>query len=401
MMKISLKNVSKVYKTSKPRCKFIGGLFGIEESKTALKDINIDIYGGECVGIIGANGSGKSTLLKLISKITSATEGEVVTNGKISALLELGAGFNPEYTGISNIYLNGMLCGESRAQTKAKIPQIAEFADIGDYIKRPVKTYSDGMFLRLAFACAVSENPDILVVDEALAVGDFAFRQKCFAKIRELNAGGTTIIMVSHDIDTIRSFCKRAIWLDSGRVRLDGDVMSVSAAYMESVTGCAGKPGLSKNADSFNCVNRFGSAKGSILSVSVPELLQTGEMAEILCRVEIPDGIDLNTLAFSVSIKNGLGLDITVISTADEGFLFDSYGEHMIKVTCPCYLSAGEYSICVSLEDRGSVPIKYYDYAEGAQRFRVVSKNEIFGIYRAPAEIEITKGGIEIEEKKR
>lgn len=398
-MKISLKNVSKVYKTRKPRCKLIGGLFGIEESKTALKDINMDIYGGECVGIIGANGSGKSTLLKLICKITSATEGEVQTNGKISALLELGAGFNPEYTGISNIYLNGMLCGESRAQTKAKIPEIARFADIGEYIKKPVKTYSDGMFLRLAFACAVSADPDILVVDEALAVGDFAFRQKCFAKIRELNASGTTIIMVSHDIDTIRSFCKRAIWLDGGRIRLDGDVMSVSAAYMESVTGCAGKTILSGNADGFGCVNRFGSAKGSILSVSAPKVLQTGEMAEFLCTFEIPDGIDLNNLAFSMSIKNGLGLDITVISTADEGLLFDSYGRHEVKVALPCYLSAGEYSICVSLEDRGSIPIKYYDYAEGVQSFRVVSKKEIFGIYRGPAEIEITKGGIVIEEK--
>ncbi len=391
-MKISLKNVSKVYKTRKPRCKLIGGLFGIEESKTALKDINIDIHSGECVGIIGANGSGKSTLLKLICKITSATEGEVQTNGKISALLELGAGFNPEYTGISNIYLNGMLCGETRAQTRAKIPEIARFADIGDYIKRPVKTYSDGMFLRLAFACAVSTEPDILVVDEALAVGDFAFRQKCFAKIRELNARGTTIIMVSHDIDTIRSFCERAIWLDDGRVRLDGDVMSVSAAYMESVTGCAGKTVLSEKADGFGCVNRFGSAKGSILSVSAPAILQTGEMAEFLCTFEIPAGIDLDNLAFSMSIKNGLGLDITVISTADEGLLFDSYGRHRVKITAPCYLSAGEYSICVSLEDRGSIPIKYYDYAEGVQSFRVVSKGEVFGIYRAPAEIEIMRG---------
>lgn len=398
-MKISLKNVTKVYKTRKPRCKLIGGLFGIEESKTALKDINIDIYGGECVGIIGANGSGKSTLLKLICKITSATEGEVQTNGKISALLELGAGFNSEYTGISNIYLNGMLCGESRAQTRAKIPEIARFADIGDYIKKPVKTYSDGMFLRLAFACAVAADPDILVVDEALAVGDFAFRQKCFAKIRELNARGTTIIMVSHDIDTIRRFCKRAIWLDGGRVRMDGDVMSVSAAYMESVTGCAGKEISLKNADDFSCVNRFGSAKGAIMSVSVPELLQTGEMAKFLCTIDIPKGIDLKTLALSMSIKNGFGLDITVISTADEGLLFDSYGKHSIKITSPCYLSAGEYSICVSLEERGGIPIKYYDYAEGVQSFRVVSENDVFGVYRSPAEIEITKGGIVIEEK--
>lgn len=398
-MKISLKNVSKVYKTRKPRYKFIGGLFGIGESKTALKDINIDIYGGECVGIIGTNGSGKSTLLKLICKITSATKGEVRTNGKISALLELGAGFNPEYTGISNIYLNGMLCGESRAQTKAKIPEIARFADIGEYIKSPVKTYSDGMFLRLAFACAVSAEPDILVVDEALAVGDFAFRQKCFAKIRELNACGTTIIMVSHDIDTIRSFCERAIWLDGGKVRLDGDVMSVSAAYMESVTGCAGKKVLPEMAGDFSCVNRFGSVKGAILSVSAPRLLQMGEMSEFLCTFEIPYGTDLAGLAFSMSIKNGFGLDVTVISTADEEFVFESYGRHSVKITVPCYLSAGEYSICASLEDRGSTPIKYYDYAEGVQSFRVVSKKEVFGVYHAPAEIEITKGGIVIGEK--
>ena len=237
-MIISVKNVSKVYNSRKSPCKFAGGLFAIENKKYALKDISFNIDKGECVGIIGANGSGKSTLLKLLCGVTAATEGEIRAEGKISALLELGTGFNPEYTGISNIYLNGTLQGLSKKETKALIPYITDFADIGEYIEKPVKTYSDGMFLRLAFACAIATEPDILIVDEALAVGDFAFRQKCFSKIRELKEKGTTILMVSHDIDTIRRFCGRVIWLDKGTLRADGEVSAVSSAYMESVTGC-------------------------------------------------------------------------------------------------------------------------------------------------------------------
>lgn len=393
-MKISVKNVSKIYNSHKPQCKFIGGLFGIHEPKFVLKNISFEISDGECVGIIGSNGSGKSTLLKLICNITSPTEGEIQAGGKISSLLELGTGFNPEYTGISNIYLNGTIQGLSRAEIKAIIPEIIEFADIGDYINMPVKTYSDGMFLRLAFACAVAIEPDILIVDEALAVGDFAFRQKCFAKISEMKKNGTTIIMVSHDIDCIRRFCERAIWIEGGILRMDSDVMSVSSSYMEYMTGGVGDKNESVGRDEkHNCVNRFGSAIGSVLSVEAPKILRTGESARIVCKINIPENAELNTLSFSISVKNVFGLDVTVISTADNNIRFTKTGRKVIETQYVCELCAGEYSICAALEDRASKPIKYYDYAEGIASFKVVSDEQYFGVFHTPAEINIQEGG--------
>lgn len=390
-MKISLTNVSKSYNSRKPRGKFLGGLFGIEEKVYALKDISFDINQGESVGIIGSNGSGKSTLLKLICKITSATDGEILTEGRISALLELGAGFNPEYTGISNIYLNGALYGLSKSEIRAKIPEITEFADIGDYIKKPVKTYSDGMFLRLAFACAVAVSPDILVVDEALAVGDFAFRQKCFSKIKSMQESGTTIIMVSHDIDTIRRFCKRVLWIENGTLKMDGDVLSVSSAYMEYMTGCAGVPSECFE-DNLGCTNRFGSKIGAIQAISAPALIKTGSTCEVVCNIDIPRTTSLDGLSLSLSIKNSFGLDMVVLSTSDKGLVFKNYGRTAVKFRFECPLCSGEYSLCAALEDRREKPIKYYDYAEGAIAFKIVSDTDYFGVVHPYAEITIDGG---------
>ncbi len=382
-MQISVKNLTKKYENSKPLCRRTRGL-----SHFALNDISFEIKKGECVGIIGANGSGKSTLLKLLCQITAPTSGEIFVDGKISALLELGAGFNPEYNGISNIYLNGTINGLTKKQTAKLIPQIVDFADIGGYINQPVKTYSDGMFLRLAFACAIAFSPDILIIDEALAVGDFAFRQKCFKRISELNKSGTTVIMVSHDIDAIRRFCPRSIWLDNGIMRLDGDTRTVSAAYMESVTGCAG----SSSSSSFSG-GRFGSAVGSIAAAAVPPVMQTREPCELIFTLNIPEVADLDGLAFSVAVKNSFGLDLTVISTADTDFKFTRHGSCKIKIRLDCTLCAGEYSISASLEDRKTTPITYYDYADGVSVFRVISEKTYFGVFHTPAEIDIYEEG--------
>lgn len=391
-MQISVRNLSKVY-NSKPRLFRAGGLFGIRSPKYALKNINISVNVGECVGIIGKNGSGKSTLLKLLCGITSPSEGEISADGKISALLELGTGFNPEYTGISNIYLNGTLQGLSRKETESLISEICDFADIGDYINKPVKTYSDGMFLRLAFACAIALKPDILIIDEALAVGDFAFRQKCFAKIENMKKSGVTIIMVSHDIDSIRRLCPRTVWLDNGIVKMDGDTASVSAAYMESMTGSAKLEIKSDSiSDIKSSLNRFGSAVGSIVSITLPAALQTGHSYEIICRLNIPQGINLENTALSISFKNSFGLDLTVLSSTDSGIKFTHYGFCVIKICCTCYLCPGEYSICVSLEDRSENPIKYYDYAEGIQTLQVFSENEYFGSFHTPTKMSVEYG---------
>lgn len=389
-MCITIRNLSKSY-NSKPG-RNATGLFAVHKQDYALQNINLNINQGECVGIIGKNGSGKSTLLKLICGVTSSTEGSISVNGKISALLELGAGFNPEYTGISNIYLNGAIQGLTKKEIKSLLPEIEAFADIGEHIKKPVKTYSDGIFLRLAFACAVAIKPDILIIDEALAVGDFAFRQKCFSKIKSMKDNGVTIIMVSHDIDAIRRLCERTVWLENGSIIQDGHTASVSAAYMQSMTGCAGTQVLDLKASAYpadECFNRFGSAIGSIMSVKAPSVQQTGNLCEIICTVSIPSNAKLKDLALSISFKNSFGLDLSVISSADCGITFSCYGTASVRIAHICYLCPGEYSLCVSLEDRGSNPIKYYDYADGITTFRVISNKEYFGVFHTPAEMSI------------
>lgn len=199
----------------------------------ALNDINLEIKKGESVGIVGKNGSGKSTLLKIITGVLNPTSGEMNVQGKISALLELGAGFNPEYTGIENIYLNGTMMGYSKAEMDEKVDDIIAFADIGDFINQPVKTYSSGMFARLAFAVSINVEPEILIVDETLSVGDTRFQIKCMDKMKEMMEGGTTVLFVSHDINAIRRFCTRCIWINEGKMKEVGSVNMVSDHYID------------------------------------------------------------------------------------------------------------------------------------------------------------------------
>lgn len=388
---ITVKNLTKYY--SKPLCESIRGLFSSDkDNRAALNNISFGAYKGESIGIIGKNGSGKSTLLKILSGVTSQTGGTFLINGRISSLLELGCGFNPEYTGISNIYLNGTLFGLTKKETKKLVPKICEFADIGEYINKPIKTYSDGMFLRLAFACAVTVKPDILIIDEALAVGDFAFRQKCFNKISELKQNGVTVLLVSHDIDTIRRFCDRCIWLSDGNLIMDGDTESVTAAYMESVTGSAENI-LPSQADIITCTNRFGSAVGAIETITVPPIIKTGEPYRTAITLTIPKNIDLETAAVSVSAKNQFGLDLTVDSTADEQIKLCS-GKQTITIESVCLLCRGEYSLSVSLENRGTTPITYYDYIENAARFKVIGHDEYFGVFHNKSTFIISDGDI-------
>ncbi|MEH2001641.1 MAG: ABC transporter ATP-binding protein [Nostoc sp.] len=232
---ISLKNVSKSYKRyARPvdRLKEIL-LPGKSQAQEfwALQDINLEVYKGETLGIIGQNGSGKSTLLQIIVGTLTPTTGEVSINGRVSALLELGSGFNPEFTGRQNVFFNGQILGLSKQEIQAKYDEIASFADIGDFIDQPVKTYSSGMFVRLAFAIAVSVNPDILIVDEALAVGDIYFQQKCFDRIRSLKDWGTTLLFVSHDSAAVHKLCNRALLMETGVLVLDAKPRQVIDFY--------------------------------------------------------------------------------------------------------------------------------------------------------------------------
>lgn len=198
----------------------------------ALNRISFEIEQGETVGIIGTNGSGKSTILKIITGVVAPTEGTVEVNGKISALLELGAGFDLDYTGIENIYMNGSILGFTKEEMDEKVPEILKFADIGDFVYQSVKTYSSGMLVRLAFALAINVNPEVLIIDEALAVGDAFFQAKCFSKLEEIKERGTTILFVSHDIISVKNLCRRAIWIEKGNLREIGDAKEVCEHYL-------------------------------------------------------------------------------------------------------------------------------------------------------------------------
>ena len=227
----------KLYENNKRR--IIEGLFPFAKPQykkfNALSNVSFKIKKGEIVGIIGKNGSGKSTLLKIITGVLNPSLGNVSVNGRISALLELGAGFNPEYTGIENIYLNGTLNGITREEMSSRIDDIADFADIGDFIYQPVKNYSSGMFVRLAFAVAVYSDPDILIVDEALAVGDAAFQAKCMARMNQIMKSGATVLFVTHDMNTVKRLCQRCIYLENGKKIMEGDAAELADIYLKRI----------------------------------------------------------------------------------------------------------------------------------------------------------------------
>jgi len=203
-----------------------------DEGLWALRDVSFTVQRGEAFGVVGANGSGKSTLLQIIAGILQPTSGSIEVHGRLSALLELGSGFSPEFTGRQNVFLNASILGLSQEETEARFETIERFASIGAFIDQPIRTYSTGMVLRLAFAVVAHVDPEILIVDEALAVGDIAFRQRCMRRIHDLRAGGTTILFVSHETGDVKAFCERCIWLDKGQVRALGETDEVIAGYL-------------------------------------------------------------------------------------------------------------------------------------------------------------------------
>jgi len=236
---IKVQNLTKTYKLYKEpidRLKESLNLFGkkYHDDFYALKDINLEIKKGETVGIIGRNGSGKSTLLKIITNVLTPSKGRVLVHGKISAILELGAGFNPEMSGLENIYLSNTINGMSKQETDDKLEEILAFAEIGEFIHQPLKTYSSGMQARLGFSLAINIDPDILIVDEALAVGDAAFQRKCFAKMEQIRKAGATILFVSHSDGQIVNLCSRAIWLSNGEKIIEGDPKIVTGLYVKN-----------------------------------------------------------------------------------------------------------------------------------------------------------------------
>lgn len=235
---IKVKNVTKTFKlySDKPNTlkeRLVRGYKNKTEYRLILDDINLEIKKGETVALIGVNGSGKSTLLKLMTKIIYPNKGTVETNGKLTSLLELGAGFHPDFTGRENIYFNASIFGLSKKEIDKRVGAIIEFSELGDLIDSPVRTYSSGQYMRLAFSVAINVDAEILLIDEILAVGDQHFQDKCFNKLEELAESEMTIVIVSHSLDSLKKLCKRAIWINEGKIAMDGNCSKVIEEYLK------------------------------------------------------------------------------------------------------------------------------------------------------------------------
>jgi lipopolysaccharide transport system ATP-binding protein len=299
----------------------------------ALTDVTFSVGRGEVFCIIGENGSGKSTALQLIAGILTPGAGEVRVNGRVSALLELGSGFNPEFTGRENVYMNGAILGFSTKELDRRYDSIEAFAEIGDFIHEPVRTYSSGMAVRLAFSVAIHVDPEILVIDEALAVGDAWFRQRCMRRINEMRDGGVTIVFVSHSVSDIRAIGDRALWLDHGRARAIGEAGTVVAQYLAAVagdepaareTGSGGRNGFALAETIPNVDHRSGDGGATILGIAL--LDEFGDplhlmipRSRILVRISVRTHRNLTAPDIGVRLRNHLGLDFAATSAGREG----------------------------------------------------------------------------------
>lgn len=298
----------------------------------AMDDLSMIINKGEILGIIGKNGAGKSTLLKMITGVTFPTSGEIEVTGRIASLLELGAGFNPELTGIDNIYFQGSLLGIDKLEMDKKIPEILEFASIGEFINQPVKNYSSGMFARLAFATAINVEPDILIVDEVLSVGDVAFQFKCIEKMKEFAKNGVTIIFVTHAMMSLYRFCNRAIWIDKGKIVMDGTVEEVVPRYEDNI----------KKVKTNNINEDMILDSNEIVKVSKTRILQEGESTFQIKK----------SLAFTISIDYELMIDLQetpyfALSIVKDGVTYDMFGIYPAQERYTLPSSKGKRSIAV------------------------------------------------------
>lgn len=403
---ITVKNLDKIYKLyDKPidRLKEAISFNGKKYHKNfyALKDVNISIEDKICVGVIGTNGSGKSTFLKIITGVLSQTSGEVIVNGRISALLELGIGFNMEYTGIENIYLSGTIMGFTKEQMDLKISDIIEFADIGDFIYQPVKTYSSGMFARLAFSVAISVDPEILIVDEALSVGDVKFQQKCYRKIEEFKEN-RTILLVTHDMGAITKFCDKVIWIEKGKLMDYGDPIAVSKKYQayilnynlqhietkefdvnNSVKTDATEKDYTNVDMSFKNFETFGDMKAQITGIGMfksktkerVEYVYPNTEVSVVLKVKNNTYIEDEIVGFTVKDR----LSNIVFQTNSFELsknLSGKIGEYIyeFKFIIP-ELNTGEYTISPAVASGTQVNHIQHNWIHDAYVFRVVSNN--------------------------
>ena len=378
---VEVNDLSKVYHLYNKSSDRLRETFSIKKKKYskdhyALRDINLSIKHGESVGIVGTNGSGKSTLLKLITGVVTPTTGEIKTKGKIAALLELGAGFNPEYTGIENIYLNGTMMGYTEEEMEKRVPGIVDFADIGEFIHQPVKSYSSGMFARLAFAVSINVEPDRLIVDEALSVGDTRFQVKCIDKMRELQESGTTILFVTHAIEQIKRFCTRAIWIKNGEVVEDGEASQVVDLYDNFMKYGERKIEKVDNDEEFK-VPESSDYLAVIQKVTINKnMFKSFEKLEVEITYDVYDE-HMEDLQVGVAFYS-LDRKIYVFgpnTNLDKFEVPQEPGRHVVKYIVPgITLISGDYTVDVGIFNSGG--IVNLDYKNNCEKFSVA--NEYF-----------------------
>ena len=417
---IKVENLTKVYHLyNKPQDRLKEALHPRKKSYHhdfyAMSDVSFEIKRGETVGIIGKNGAGKSTLLKMITGVLTPTTGTIETHGKIASLLELGAGFNPEMTGMENIYLNGTLMGFSREEMASKIEAILAFADIGEFIHQPVKMYSSGMFARLAFSVSINVEPDILIVDEALSVGDMAFQMKCFKKFQEFQEAGRTILFVTHALDTVLRYCNRGIVIDAGkRVFDDTPKLAVDAfkkilsndfykEKKEKPQKKSSSPLYTKGTrlkDSFEThqeLDRYGNEKATIIDYGILDknhtpsaIIHYNDTFTIVMKVQFAATVSDPIFAFT--LKDSKGLEITGTNTAMKYVQTGTYGGNQVVTatfTQKANLQLGAYALslgCVGINEEG---IEVYNRIYDAILFEVIGSAQMVGFFDLQSDISI------------
>ena len=356
----------------------------------ALRNVNLQVRRGETLGVVGPNGSGKSTLLQIVSGILPPTSGRVATEGRIAALLELGAGFNPDFTGRENVFLNGEILGLTRAEVQEAFPKIAAFADIGDFIDRPVKEYSSGMYVRLAFSTAIHVNPDILIVDEALAVGDAIFSHRCIRKFEELKARNVTVLFVSHDLGLVKQLADRAVLMVNGRVDCEGAPKEVVNRYVGLVLGREKEIAAGERArPSF----RHGDGTSRILNVEMLDgegrpaaTLRSGE--PVLVRLTARFERDIDQVVAGMLIRNRLGVDVFGTNTRIEGHRlgpFRSGDTLQVQFAFDCRLTRQEYTLTIATQNWDGTS---QDWLDDVLAFTVIDARDTAGMVKLDTRIQ-------------
>lgn len=417
---IKVENVSKIYKLyNKPSERLLDALGLTKKDKfkdhRALDNVSFEVEKGECIGIIGTNGSGKSTILKIITGVLSPTSGNVEIKGRISALLELGAGFNMEYTGIENVYLNGMMMGFTREEMDERLPEILKFADIGDFVNQPCKTYSSGMFVRLAFAVAINIDPEILIVDEALSVGDAFFQAKCYKKFDDFKAQGKTIIFVSHDISSVAKYCDRVILLNKGvklhegspketidlykKVLLNQDQKIENGQVLAEKSVSADTKLWKSNYDLNPDVNEYGTGEAEIIDFAIVDeygsytnCIQKGTSFEIKSKVKFQS--DIMDPIFTYTFKTVQGTAVTGTNTMYEkvGVGMARAGEKYVATFKQNMdMQGGEYLLSISCTGYVGGEFRAYHRLYDVVGVTVISDKNTVGFYDMNSETTVER----------